>query len=226
MDRFSQDLLEAEPIISDLTPSGFAALYGGVDEFSVDLATARTQDRLQGRRAGGLSPVAFGFTEGLRALQGGLLSGQGAGRTLAQAGGLGFGAYVGTAIGGPLGGVAGQFAGQALTPLLEEANEWLSGIFGNTAPDRPGLRPEERAFGPQIGSVAAPGATPLVEERVEPEPTTPPTPPNVTVQYNVYGTIMGEVDIEAAVEAGTASAINNAAALGQLDAAAINPSGR
>ena len=202
VDRFSQDLLDAEPIISDVTPSGFDALYGPVDEFSVDLATARTQDRLYGRgRVGGPSPVAFGFTEGLRALQGGLLSGQGAGRTLAQAGGLGFGAYVGTAIGGPLGGVAGQFAGQALTPLLEEANEWLSGIFGNTAPDRPGLRPEERAFGPQIGSVAAPGATPIVSE----------------ITVNINGNVMGEIDIQEAVQQGVVDAVNEAGALGQLN---------
>ena len=138
----------------------------------------------------------------------------GAGGLAAQAGGAAFGRFVGggagALFGGPAGAIAGQFAGQAATSLLEEANNWLSGIFGNTAPDRPGLRPEERAFGPQIGSVAAPGAAPIVSE----------------ITVNINGNVMGEIDIQEAVQQGVVEGVNNAAALGQLDAAAINPSGR
>lgn len=128
----------------------------------------------------------------------------------AAGGGAYLGTLVGTAIGGPLGGIAGNFVGGAATRLLEEANSWLSGIFGNTAAAS-GPRPEEAAFGPQVGSVSVAGAQPIVVETT----------------VNIMGDVNDQVDFEAAVETGVAAAFNNSSELGLLrQENAVNPNRR
>lgn len=130
---------------ADFGDDGGAGLFTDADftfdNFGQDLFTDRDFDFGLGQRQVQTfqSPADRAFFQSLAlgapgvggaAFRGGF--GRGVGQLVASSAGAYAGTAIGAAIGGPAGAALGGLAGGAVEGLLTEANEWLSGIFGNT----------------------------------------------------------------------------------------------